>query len=183
MACEKYKLDREIKFCDDVDMGALDAVLINAADIKKYTASSEVGEFNVFTAIELVSSAKGYKVFDARKNPFAGSSFGHVEGEIVDKTSKTIQFVVREQGAEGAKVVQQLGGGGYVMVLRTRNNEFEIIGKNSPLYLTDKTKSITEGEGGWTVTMSTEETVVGNFLFDTDYETTLATYEALTETA
>ncbi len=180
MACEKYKLDKEIKFCDDVDMGALDAVLINAADVKRYVANDALGEFNTFNTIELVMGEKGYKVFDARKNPFTGSSFGHVEGEIVDKTSKTIQFVVREQGAAGARIVQQLGGGGYVMVLRTRNNEFEIIGKNSPLYLTDKTKSITEGEGGWTVTMSTEETAAGNFLFDTDYETTLATYESLT---
>lgn len=177
MACIRYRLDAAIEHCDPVVDGAISAILINADDITSYTRVTTPTEFNVFKAIVLASTKKGYSVSDAKiLKPFDGSGSTHVDGGVRPLTSKTLEFIIGDNTDKGAREVAKLEGNGYVAVKRLRNGKYEIIGKESPLYLTDKTLT----KDGWAVTMSCEEVTPGNFLWDTNETTTLATYTALT---
>lgn len=177
MACTQYRLDAAIEHCDPVVDGAISAILINADDITSYTASPIPKEYNVFEAIVLASTKKGYSVSDAKiLKPFDGSGSTHVDGDVRPLTSKTLEFIIGDNTDVGAREVAKLEGNGYVAVMRLRNGKYQIIGKESPLYLTDKTLT----KDGWAVTMSCEEVTPGNFLWDINAGTTLATYNALT---
>ncbi len=181
MSCDKYKLDGEIKYCDVPVNGVKSMILINKADYVGVVNSTQPDEFNIVTAITLAGSKKGYKVHDGRfSTPYEGSEFGHEDSPYGSMTPKTIQFEILNNGAEGARDVMKLGSE-YVAVLELTNGEFEVVGTQNMLTITDKSRILTGSEQlGWLVTMSCTELSAGVFLYDTDYDTTLSTYEALT---
>ncbi len=181
MECDKYKLDGEIKYCDPPVNGVKSMILINKSDYVGVVPSAKQDEFNIVTAITLAGTKKGYKVHDGRTNSlYDGTEFGHEDSPYGSMTPKTIQFSILDNGAKGARDVTKLGGE-FVAVLELTNGEFEVVGTQNMLKVTDKSKILTGSEQlGWLVTMSCTELSAGVFLFDTDYETTLATYEALT---
>lgn len=178
--CDKYKLDKKIEYCKMPIDGVDELVLINFSDIEGVTYSSDDDKDNVITNISLKSDAKGYLVKDGRKNnPYDGSEYAHEDSVYGSLTSKTIQYEVADNGQRGARDVKKLDNK-YVAIAKLSNGEFEIIGIEVPLKLTDKTRALVGGDNkGWVVTMNTVEPSPGLFLFDTDEATTLATYESL----
>ncbi len=176
--CDKYKLEDDIVFCTALSVGIKDAILINEKDIIGYAQAGGTPDYNVFSGLTLAATKKGYEVADVRQVPFDGTEIGHEEGDFYPMTTKTVQFVVNSQDDEGARIIDALNGG-FVILIRYKDDTVEIIGKEASLRLTDKTRQIASGNPGWLVTMSCTERTAGNYLFDTDAVTTVSTYESL----
>ena len=179
--CQRV-LEQAMTFCTPISNGILDGVMINKADIVGYVADAGPENYNIFKSITLASTKKGYKVVDFRKVPFDGSAYSHEEGNIQNKTAKEYQFTVYAQGPAVDRLIDDLKNGRFVLVTRTEGGNFEIIGKESALICTDHNRQPAGGDndGAWMVTLRTSELTTGNYLFDTDGATTLATYTALT---
>lgn len=179
--CQRV-LEQAMTFCTAISNGILDGVMINKADIMGYVASTDPEKYNEFKSITMMSGKKGYKLVDFRKLPFDGSAYSHAEGSIQNKTAKSYAFTVYAQGAEVDRLIDDLKNGRFVLVTRTEGGNFEIIGKEEALSCTDHNRQPAGGEndGAWMVTLQCSELTTGNYLFDTDKVTTLATYLALT---
>jgi len=173
------KLNKDIDKCDPISNGILEGKFINKSDITEFVAVAE--KSNTYSSITLKPSASATKVFDFRKIPFDGSEYSHEEGAMGDKTLKSYQFAIYDKGADADETVDQLKKSQLVLVVYNENQTFEIIGKEQGLRLTDHTRQPAGGDldGAWLITMSCAERTTGNYLYDTDEETTLATYEAL----
>lgn len=180
MSCDKYRLDKDIEFCDNPITGVKSMILINEDDLQSVTFSQAVGKENIVSAISLITDARAYKVTDGRKkNPLSGSGHGHEDSDYGSFTPKTIQFEILDNGAEGALLVDKLQEK-YIAVLELANGEFEIVGYYDRLTISDKSKTLTGTEQlGWLVTMTCTELTAGLFFLDTDGTTTKAAYEAL----
>ena len=180
------KLSKDIDFCDIIDPGFLDAVIINTEDIASYTTSSISGEYNVFSAITLKVGSKGYKLKDFRKIPFDGSSKSLEDGTFRGKMKKTLTGSLLASGAEADRIIDTLNFGKFVIVGRKVSGDFEIFGKSAPVVCTSAEQGLAsndENEGAWMLTFETTEGVAGNYLYDTNESTTLATYNGLLESA
>ena len=177
--CEKLLTSSIGTSCAPISAGILSAIIINRADISGYVAV--VGSTNKFSSITRKASKKGFKLQDFRKIPFDGSSYSHEDGTVATKTSKTYGVIMSEAGAEADAKMDELKGGQFVVVLEYAHGGFEIVGKEAPLTITDHTREPAGGDldGAWQFTLSCSEISSGNYLFDTDYTTTLATYNAL----
>ena len=177
--CEKLLTANIGTSCDPISAGILSAIIINRADISGYTAVA--GSKNKFSAITMKAGKKGFKLQDFRKIPFDGSSYSHEDGTVATKTNKAYTAVMNEAGAEADAKMDELKGGQFVVVLEYAHGGFEIVGKEAPLTITDHTREPAGGDldGAWQFTLSCSEISSGNYLFDTDYTTTLATYNAL----
>lgn len=179
--CQRV-LDQAMTFCAPFSNGIIDGVMINKSDILGYVADAAPENYNIFKSITMTASKKGYKLTDFRKVPFDGSAYSHGEGAIQNKTVKAYTFTVYAQGAGVDRLVDDLKNGRFVLVTRTENGQFEIIGKEAALLCTDHNRQPAGGEndGAWMVTLQCSELTAGNYLFDTDQATTLSTYQALT---
>lgn len=144
----------------------------------------------IISAIAIAQSAKVVLVDNEGQTPFDGSqTVGNNEAGYT-RFQKTIIVKLPERGAEFAKdVVEPLvkSGRGFIGIFeksdRVGDGSFEIIGAQSPLKVADpttvtRTESATTG-GAWNATLQSTEAYAESVLFDTDYETTLAAFEAL----
>ena len=95
-----------------------------------------------------------------------------------------------ERGADfAAKVVEPLvkSGRGFIGIFekvdRVGDGSFEVIGAQSPLKVVDPatvTRTDTaSGGGAWVANLQSSEVYAESVLFDTDYATSLAAFEAL----
>ena len=144
----------------------------------------------IVSAIALASGAKVVKVDNEGISPFDGSqTVGNNDAGYV-RFAKTAIVRLPERGASFAKnVVEPLvkSGRGFIGIFekvdRVGDGSFEIIGLQSPMKVVDpasvtRTESTTAG-GSWQVTLQSTEIYAETVLFDTDYATTLAKFEAL----
>lgn len=144
----------------------------------------------IVTAIAIASGAKVVKVDNEGISPFDGSqTVGNNDAGYV-RFTKTAVVRLPERGADFAKnVIEPLvkSGRGFIGIFekvdRVGDGSFEIIGLQSPMKVVDpsavtRTESTTAG-GSWQVTLQSTEIYAESVLFDTDYATTLAKFEAL----
>lgn len=144
----------------------------------------------IVTEITLAENAKVVKVDNEGANPFDGSATTGNNEAGYTRFVKTIIVRLPERGADfAAKVVEPLvkSGRGFIGIFekvdRVGDGSFEIIGLQSPLKVVDpttvtRTESPTAG-GAWSATLQSTEAYAESVLFDTDYETSLAAFEAL----
>jgi len=140
--------------------------------------------------ISLASGAKVVKVDNEGSAPFDGSSTtGNNDAGYV-KFTKVISVRMPERGADfAAKVVEPLvkSGRGFIGIFekvdRVGDGSFEVIGAQSPLKVVDPatvTRTDTaSGGGAWVANLQSSEVYAESVLFDTDYATSLAAFEAL----
>ena len=144
----------------------------------------------IVSAIALASGAKVVKVDNEGISPFDGSqTVGNNDAGYV-RFTKTAIVRLPDRGAAFAKnVIEPLvkSGRGFIGIFekvdRVGDGSFEIIGLQSPMKVVDpsavtRTESTTAG-GSWQVTLQSTEIYAETVLFDTDYATTLAKFEAL----
>lgn len=143
----------------------------------------------IVTAIALASGAKVCEIDNEGVNPFDGSQTTANNDAGYVRFVKTIAIKMPERGADFAKdVLEPLvkSGRGGILVLekidRVGDGSFELIGAQSPAKVADPatvTRQETANGGAWSLTLQSTEVYAETVLFDTDYETTLAAFEAL----
>ena len=147
----------------------------------------------IVSAIALEAGAKVVRIDNEGATPFTGSSSTGTDENGRPQFVKTSQIMMPERGAAFAKnVVEPLvksGRGGILILEKTDqvgDGSFEIIGTQSPAKVVDPTtvaRNEYENGAAWTATLQATEDYAEVVLFDTDYETTLAKFETLLESA
>lgn len=147
----------------------------------------------IISAIALASGAKVVAVDNEGSAPFDGSSTTGNADAGFTKFVKVISVRMPERGAEFAKdVIEPLvkSGRGFIGIFekvdRVGDGSFEIIGAQSPLKVTDPstvTRQENANGGAWVANLQSTELYAESVLFDTDYATTLAKFEALLATS
>lgn len=144
----------------------------------------------IISDIAIATGAHVVKVDNEGAAPFdGGQTAGNNEAGYF-RFQKTIPVRMPERGAGFAKeVIEPLvkSGRGFIGVFekvdRVGDGSFEVIGAQSPMKVVDvatvtRTESSTGG-GSWQATLQSTEVYAECVLFDTDYETSLAKFEAL----
>lgn len=144
----------------------------------------------IISAIAIAENAKVVAVDNEGSAPFEGSTTtGNNEAGYV-RFTKTIAVKMPERGADFAKdVIEPLvkSGRGFIGIFekvdRVGDGSFEVIGAQSPMKVVDPatvTRTDTSAGGGaWAATLQSNEMYAECVLFDTDYATSLAAFEAL----
>lgn len=144
----------------------------------------------IVTAIAISEGAKVVEIDNEGAAPFDGSASTGNNDAGYFRFGKTLVVKMPQRGAEFSKNVLEplvMSGRGGILVLeksdRVGDGSFEIIGSQSPAKVTDpSTVTRTEtasGAAGWQATLQSNERFGEVVLFDTDYETSLAKFEAL----
>lgn len=190
MSCESKITDGLLFDCQNMPKGGLAgsrAVIINYDDID-WTATTNTGA--VYSALVLKTGTTGYEVEWYKKLGSAGTDF---EGSDDNISGFKHSFLSRlaNTSADNAERAFEMASGKFVMVVETvykgENNEdaFKIYGIDTGMELTEMAGSSDENSGSLLYTLSTGEDDVEKYpytiLRETDYETTLASFEALFE--
>ena len=143
----------------------------------------------IIKSITLAENAKVCVVDNAGAAPFDGSSTTGNNDAGFPKFTKAMALRILARGAEASKaVIEPLvkSGRGFIGVFekvdQVGDGSFEVIGAQSPLKCADPatfTRSETANGGAWSGTLQCSEHWAELVLFDTDYETSLAAFEAL----
>ena len=143
----------------------------------------------IIKSITLAENAKACVVDNAGAAPFDGSSTTGNNDAGFPKFTKAMALRILARGAEASKdVIEPLvkSGRGFIGIFekvdQVGDGSFEVIGAQSPLKCADPatfTRSETANGGAWSGTLQCSEHWAELVLFDTDYETSLAAFEAL----
>lgn len=143
----------------------------------------------IIKSVSLASDAKLCVVDNAGAAPFDGSSTTGNNDAGYPKFTKAMALRILARGAEASKdVIEPLvkSGRGFIGIFekvdQVGDGSFEVIGAQSPLKCADPatfTRSETANGGAWSGTLQCSEHWAELVLFDTDYETSLAAFEAL----
>ena len=143
----------------------------------------------IIKSVTLAENAKVCVVDNAGAAPFDGSSTTGNNDAGFPKFTKAMALRILARGAEASKdVIEPLvkSGRGFIGIFekvdQVGDGSFEVIGAQSPLKCADPatfTRSETANGGAWSGTLQCSEHWAELVLFDTDYETSLAAFEAL----
>lgn len=143
----------------------------------------------IIKGVTLAENAKVCVVDNAGSAPFDGSSTTGNNDAGFPKFTKAMALRILARGAEASKdVIEPLvkSGRGFIGIFekvdQVGDGSFEVIGAQSPLKCADPatfTRSETANGGAWSGTLQCSEHWAELVLFDTDYETSLAAFEAL----
>ena len=143
----------------------------------------------IIKSVTLAENAKVCVVDNAGAAPFDGSSTTGNNDAGFPKFTKAMALRILARGAEASKdVIEPLvkSGRGFIGIFekvdQLGDGSFEVIGAQSPLKCADPatfTRSETANGGAWSGTLQCSEHWAELVLFDTDYETSLAAFEAL----
>ena len=143
----------------------------------------------IIKSITLAENAKVCVVDNAGAAPFDGSSTTGNNDAGFPKFTKAMALRILARGAKASKdVIEPLvkSGRGFIGIFekvdQVGDGAFEVIGAHSPLKCADPatfTRSETANGGAWSGTLQCSEHWAELVLFDTDYETSLAAFEAL----
>lgn len=143
----------------------------------------------IVSAVAIATGAKVVKIDNEGATPFTGSTTTGTNDNGRPQFVKTAQIMMPERGAEFAKDVAEplvKNGRGGILILektdRVGDGSFEMIGTQQAAKVVDPstvTRNEYENGGAWTATLQTTEDYMEVSFFDTDYETTLAKFEAL----
>lgn len=143
----------------------------------------------IIKSVSISADAKVCVVDNAGAAPFDGSSTTGNNDAGYPKFTKAMALRILARGAAASKdVIEPLvkSGRGFIGIFekvdQVGDGSFEVIGAQSPLKCADPatfTRSETANGGAWSGTLQCSEHWAELVLFDTDYETSLAAFEAL----
>lgn len=143
----------------------------------------------IIKSVTLAGDAKLCVVDNAGAAPFDGSSTTGNNDAGYPKFTKAMALRILARGADASKdVIEPLvkSGRGFIGIFekvdQVGDGSFEVIGAQSPLKCADPatfTRSETANGGAWSGTLQCSEHWAELVLFDTDYATSLAAFEAL----
>lgn len=198
--CEKL-VEADIKpSCDDPIVTGVEetGVIINRSDIDWGNVVYNGTKKTVVESLPLKAGKKGYAIYIPSNTPFAGTNTELAEGTNSNKFTSNVGFVVLNNDPDVTeKIIAGLANGTFVVVIQNKYNNktkaatpsdsvHEIYGLQKGLKATAlaNDKYSEETDGGWNVVLTEKEHPTPAFwLYDTDYATTLAAFEALTDVA
>lgn len=143
----------------------------------------------IIKGVALAENAKLCVVDNVGTAPFDGSSTTGNNDSGFPKFTKAMALRILARGAGASKdVIEPLvkSGRGFIGIFekvdQVGDGSFEVIGAQSPLKCADPatfTRSETANGGAWSGTLQCSEHWAECVLFDTDYATSLAAFEAL----
>lgn len=137
-------------------------------------------------------TATGYRILNLGKTPFTGTNTAFSAGNIQNRFTETVSFVVPDVSAEAAQLVDNLANGKFVVVLQNSfkgsdgTGEFQIFGLRKGLTASDISRDpySTDTDGAYQITLTSENVPnSGLFLQHTDTDNnidTLAYLESIT---
>lgn len=160
MACIS-KLANAIAYdCDSGATGVMSAVIINKADIERFSVNASAA---AVSTLELASGASAYKI-DAVKRSIVASSALKVNDGAPNAYTHTINLTITDGNAINRRVfTNNFSNGTYVVLVKQVGvvGGADVYGLYYGLNATTVDKS-THDNGGWiTVTLETPETVIG----------------------
>lgn len=160
--------------CDNPIFTGLEskAYIFNKSEIASFTYDEN--EPNLITAITMKTydddgsdvSYTGYTITQLSKTPFTGTQTSMVEGDISNKFTETIQFVVPDNSPAAAEILDNLTNGKFVVIIANEftgsdgKGKFQVYGarKGMTASAIENEKYSDTTDGGWQVTLVSENT-------------------------
>lgn len=173
-----------------------EGIIMNRDEIDFGAITFDKDRSNVISQLAMLAGKRAYKVRVLGNTPFTGTGTSFVAGTYQNTFTNTVQFVVLDNGPEVCeRIIDALANGRFVMILENTfkglNKEtnkgdaaFQIYGYTQGLAASaiENDKYSEDTNGGWLVTMTeTKASKSGMFLYKTDYATTKAMFDSLTE--
>lgn len=133
-------------------------------------------------------TATGYKIVNLGRTPFTGSNTAFSAGNIQNKFTETVSFVVPDASATAAQMVDNLANGKFVIVLENEYNgsdgtgKFQLYGGLKGLIASDISRDpySTDTDGAYAITL-TSENVPNSGLYLQHQDDTRAYLESITD--
>lgn len=188
--CDSY-ISRDITVnCDSNQSRGLeeDGIIINRNHID-FTKTVFGDKKNTIKTLVLKAGYRGYEVRSAGATPYTGTLTSMVKGTYRNTWTSTLPIVILANSPEVVEeIVEGLANGTFVVILRnktkgeTGDSEYQVYGYYQGLMAEtiENDKYSEETDGGWLATLQeTGSPKAAMFLFNTDAETTAASYESL----
>lgn len=179
--------------CDNLPVQGINqtGVIINWDDIDwTATKAKKVGT-NVYSGIVLNTGKKGYKIKQIGRKPFNNTNSAAEVGDSITRFGKNVSFIMMENSATISTQVDALSNGMFVIILENlyrgadESAAFEIYGIEASMRMSEGSKESynEDSNGAWVITMQEQKAALASvFLFDTDYTTSKAAFDAITAT-
>lgn len=173
-----------------------EGIIMNRDEIDFGAITFDNDRSNVISQLAMLAGKRAYKVRVLGNTPFTGTGTSFVAGTYQNTFTNTVQFVVLDNGPEVCEsIIDALANGRFVMILENTfkglnkdtnkgDAAFQIYGYTQGLAASaiENDKYSEDTNGGWLVTMTeTKASKSGMFLYKTDYATTKAMFDSLTE--
>lgn len=156
-----------------------DGILIDLGAVNPRVAVSQTNP-RIFTSIALESGDKCCVVDNVWRDPFAGSNRAlNVENGRPSYDEQIMMRVPMRSADAASKVVEPLAKSHFLGIFPTIDNKFLVYGYYGKFQASEQTQNEGENGGDWAVTMAANEPYAVVELWDTDYATTKAVYDAL----
>lgn len=148
------------------------AYLFNKSQIASYTTDQT--NPNIVTAITMKTyedgdddvAYTGVKITQLGKTPFTGTSTELVEGNVSNKFTETVQFVVGDNSPAASLILNAIANGKFVLVVPNEyegsdsKGRFQIYGLKRGLTCSAMTRNVYDDDtdSAWSVTLSCEGT-------------------------
>lgn len=183
--CEKLINTCISASCENPIFSGIDslAYIFNKSEIDSYTIDND--NPNIVSAITMKQDDNntdftGYVIQQLGKTPFTGSTTSLVENDIQNKWTENVQFMVPDNSPAAAAILDNLGNGKFVVVLKNEYNgsdskgQFQIFGLKKGLVCTAMERDpYGDSDGAWSVTLTSEN--VPNSAMFVYHETTPGT--------
>ena len=171
-------------------------MIINRADIDFGTTAFNSTRKNVIETLALKAGKKAYEVVMTGNTPFTGTNTALAAGTYRNTFTNMVNLVVLDNGPDVCEnVIDGLANGEFVVVLENKfkalnkestpgDSAFQVYGWYQGLKAAEMSndKYSEETDGGWLVSLQeTKSPKSGVFLFKTDYDTTAAAVNTLTQ--
>ena len=184
------------KNCVDPVVKGVEAngVIINRDDIDYGSIIKDATQDNIIKTLLLLAQKRGYKVYSPGATPFTGTKSTLAVATYANTYTRELPIVVLDHGPEVcSNVIEPLGSGsGFVAIIENKHkgtngkSAFEIYGLEQGLVASaqEQDKYSEDFQGGWTTTLQeTGAKRAAIFYFNTDYATTKAALNTLTQPA
>lgn len=173
-------------------------IIVNRDDVDFANVVKSGTRKNVIEDLKIKVGKKGYSIYIPSNTPFNGTKTSLAQGTNSNKWNSEVAFTVLNNDPDvTSKIIDGLANGTYLVVIQNKYNNadkastpsdsvFQVFGFEKGLRATamENDKYSADTDGGWSVVMTeTEHPKAAHFLYDTNYATTLAQFEALTNVA
>lgn len=150
------------------------------------TVTRDASNPRIVTDIQLTTGKSVVAIDNVMENPFDGSSTTSNTESGWGTFDKSVAVRIPLRGGKVAQdIIEPLlrSAQGGVLILPKRDQRgdgsFEVIGLEKGVKASEITRNEGENNGDWSATLQTQEYYAETVLFDTDYQTTRAKYDAL----
>lgn len=146
------------------------AYIFNKSEIASFTYDDN--DPNLITAINMKTyqdgsddlSYVGYTISQLGKQPYTGTNTALVEGNVSNKFTETLNFVVPDNSPAAAAILDNIANGKFVVVIANEFNgsdgkgKFQVYGAKKGLVASaiENDKYSEDTDGGWAITLTSE---------------------------